>query len=94
MERDARAESSIGPLVTARGVTKRFGDRVAVDGINFSIQRGEIFGLLGPNGAGKSTTVNMLSTYLPPDSGEISIDGNPPPVVWRSNGWWASCPKS
>jgi len=75
MERDARAQSSIGPLVTARGVTKRFGDRVAVDGINFSIQRGEIFGLLGPNGAGKSTTVNMLSTYLPPDSGEISIDG-------------------
>jgi ABC-2 type transport system ATP-binding protein len=43
--------------------------------VSFEIQRGEIFGLLGPNGAGKSTTVNMLSTYLTPDSGQVFIEG-------------------
>jgi len=75
METEARADPSTETLVMVRGVTKRFGDRTAVDGISFDIRREEIFGLLGPNGAGKSTTVNMLSTYLPPDSGEILIDG-------------------
>jgi len=63
-------------LVTARGLTKRFGERTAVDGVSFNIGRGKIFGLLGPNGAGKSTTVNMLSTYLPPDGGEVTIAGH------------------
>jgi ABC-2 type transport system ATP-binding protein len=71
----ASSEQSVNPLVAVYHLTKRFGDRTAVDGISFEIARGEIFGLLGPNGAGKSTTVNMLSTYLPPDGGEISIDG-------------------
>ena len=64
-------------LVVVRNLTKRFGDRTAVDGISFQINRSEVFGLLGPNGAGKSTTVNMLSTYLPPDSGVITIGGRP-----------------
>jgi ABC-2 type transport system ATP-binding protein len=64
-------------IVVARGLTKRFGDRIAVDDVSFTIRRGEIFGLLGPNGAGKSTTVNMLSTYLAPDSGQIIVDGMP-----------------
>ena len=68
-------EMSSTPLVAVQSLTKRFGDRTAVGGISFEIERGEIFGLLGPNGAGKSTTVNMLSTYLPPDSGEIWIRG-------------------
>ncbi len=63
-------------LVTVRGLTKRFGKRTAVDGVSFAIGRGEIFGLLGPNGAGKSTTVNILSTYLPPDGGEVTIAGH------------------
>lgn len=62
-------------LVTVRRLTKRFGDRTAVDNISFEIRSGEIFGLLGPNGAGKSTTVNILSTYLPPDSGDVMIAG-------------------
>jgi ABC-2 type transport system ATP-binding protein len=64
-------------LVAVQRVTRRFGDRVAVDGISFDISRGEIFGLLGPNGAGKSTTVNLLSTYLAADEGQILIDGRP-----------------
>src|SRR5947209_17449169 len=68
--------AGVEALVTVRGLTKRFDDRTAVDGISFEIGRGEIFGLLGPNGAGKSTTVNMLSTYLPPDGGEIVIGGH------------------
>ncbi len=63
-------------LVTVRRLTRRFGERTAVDGVSFTIGRGEIFGLLGPNGAGKSTTVNMLSTYLPPDGGEVTIAGH------------------
>jgi ABC-2 type transport system ATP-binding protein len=63
-------------LVTVRRLTKRFGERTAVDGISLEIRRGEVFGLLGPNGAGKSTTVNVLSTYLPPDGGEVTIAGH------------------
>jgi ABC-2 type transport system ATP-binding protein len=66
-----------GSLVSVQHVTKRFGERVAVDDVSFRIRQGEIFGLLGPNGAGKSTTVNMLSTYLAPDAGEIIIAGLP-----------------
>ncbi len=63
-------------LVSVRGLTKRFGERIAVDGVSFAIARGEVFGLLGPNGAGKSTMVNMLSTYFPPDGGEAAIAGH------------------
>ncbi len=63
-------------LVSVRRLTKRFGDRTAVDGISFDIRRGEIFGLLGPNGAGKSTVVNMLSTYTRPDGGEVLVAGH------------------
>ncbi len=49
--------------------------RVAVDGLSFSVNRGEIFGLLGPNGAGKTTTLRMLATLIKPDSGDAFIDG-------------------
>lgn len=49
--------------------------RVAVDGLSFSVNRGEIFGLLGPNGAGKTTTLRMLATLIKPDSGDAYIDG-------------------
>jgi ABC-2 type transport system ATP-binding protein len=63
--------------VAVRRVARRFGERIAVNDVSFEILRGEIFGLLGPNGAGKSTTVNLLSTYLPADAGEISIEGRP-----------------
>jgi ABC-2 type transport system ATP-binding protein len=72
---EARHEGVADALVAVRRLTKRFGDRTAVDGISLDIARGEVFGLLGPNGAGKSTTVNLLSTYLPPDGGEVTIAG-------------------
>ncbi|TFG28127.1 ATP-binding cassette domain-containing protein [Candidatus Thorarchaeota archaeon] len=59
----------------AQNITKQYGDLQAVDGISFSVQRGEIFGLLGPNGAGKTTTVRMLTGVISPSSGMISVLG-------------------
>ncbi len=65
-------------LVRARGLTKRFGDFTAVDGIDFSIPQGEAFGFLGPNGAGKSSTMRMIGCVSPPTSGELTILGLDP----------------
>jgi ABC-2 type transport system ATP-binding protein len=59
----------------AQDLHKSFNEHKAVDGISFSIDRGEIFGLLGPNGAGKTTTIRMLSTVLEPDSGDVIVGG-------------------
>ncbi len=56
-------------------LVKRFGDKVAVDDISFTVEKGEIVGFLGPNGAGKSTTMNMLTGYLSSTSGRAYIDG-------------------
>jgi lipooligosaccharide transport system ATP-binding protein len=65
-------------LIRARGLTKRFGDFVAVDGVDFDLRRGEAFGFLGPNGAGKSSTMRMLGCVSPPSGGELSILGLDP----------------
>ncbi|MDR1713649.1 MAG: ABC transporter ATP-binding protein [Coriobacteriales bacterium] len=62
--------------VTVSGLTKRFGDLVAVDNLEFTVRTGEIFGFLGPNGAGKSTTLNIISTLLDYDKGDIRIAGH------------------
>jgi len=56
-------------------IVKRFGDFVAVNGVTFSVEQGEIFGLLGPNGAGKSTLIRMLTTLLPPSAGSARVNG-------------------
>lgn len=56
-------------------LTKVFSQQKAVDQISFSVNRGEILGFLGPNGAGKSTTMKMITTFLPPTSGQILVDG-------------------
>ncbi len=61
--------------VVARGLTKRFGDLVAVDGINLEIRRGEVFGFLGPNGAGKTTTIRMLCGIMDATAGEARVLG-------------------
>lgn len=63
------------PIVTADGLTKRFAEINAVDGLSFMVSRGEIFGLVGPDGAGKTTTMRMLAGVLPPDAGSIVVDG-------------------
>ncbi len=62
-------------LLEASGLTKYYGDLRAVSDVTFSLERGEIVGLLGPNGAGKSTTMRMLTSFLPPSSGTITIAG-------------------
>jgi ABC-2 type transport system ATP-binding protein len=61
--------------IDVRHVVKRFGDLVAVDGVEFSVAEGEVFGLLGPNGAGKSTLIRVLTTLTPPTSGTALING-------------------
>jgi len=62
-------------IVAADGLTKRFADVAAVDGLSFTVKRGEIFGLVGPDGAGKTTTMRMLAGVMQPDGGSIVIDG-------------------
>jgi len=59
----------------AVGLTRRYGDRVAVDGLSFRVARGEVLGLLGPNGAGKTTTFAMLAGLLAADGGHLLVDG-------------------
>jgi ABC-2 type transport system ATP-binding protein len=61
--------------IAARGLSRAFGDVMAVDGLDLTIHRGEIYGLLGPNGAGKSTTVRMLCTLLAPTGGQATVAG-------------------
>src|SRR6059036_2452356 len=65
-------------LIRARGLNKTFGPLVAVDGIDFDVQRGEAFGFLGPNGAGKTSTMRMIGCVSPPSGGTLSILGLDP----------------
>jgi ABC-2 type transport system ATP-binding protein len=64
-----------GPVIQVRGLVKRYGDLVAVDGIDFDVGAGEVFGLLGPNGAGKTTTVEILEGLRSPDAGRTTVLG-------------------
>jgi lipooligosaccharide transport system ATP-binding protein len=61
------------PLITARGLTKRFGSFTAVDGIDFDVQPGEVFGFLGPNGAGKTSTMRMIAAVSPVTGGTLRV---------------------
>ncbi len=63
-------------IIYATGLTKRFGDRVAVDHIDLAVKKGEVFGFLGPNGAGKTTTVRLLSSLATIDEGTVLIGGH------------------
>ena len=69
------AASTGEPVIRVRGLMKRYGDVQAVDGIDFDVAKGEVFGLLGPNGAGKTTTVEILEGLREPDGGEVSVLG-------------------
>ena len=64
-----------GPAISVRGLTKRFGDFTAVDGIDFDVPRGTIFGFLGPNGSGKTTTIRMLTGTSGPNAGQALVLG-------------------
>ena len=63
------------PVIEACGLTRRYGERLAVDRVDFTVPYGEVFGFLGPNGAGKSTTVRMLTGYVPPSAGTARLAG-------------------
>ncbi len=73
----AAATSGAGPALAVDRLSKRFGDRVAVDDVSFDVDRGEVFGFLGPNGAGKTTTVRTLGTLLAPTEGSATVAGVP-----------------
>ena len=62
--------------IIVEGLTKRYGDKLALDDVSFKVERGEVFGYLGPNGAGKSTTINILSGLIEPTGGTAVIDGH------------------
>ncbi|MDB4657895.1 ABC transporter ATP-binding protein, partial [Verrucomicrobiales bacterium] len=62
-------------MIEVENLRKQFGTKVAVDGISFTVKKGEVLGFLGPNGAGKSTTMRMVTGYLPPTAGVITVGG-------------------
>jgi ABC-2 type transport system ATP-binding protein len=63
------------PVLTASHLSRRFGDRLAIDDVSFTLEPGEIFALLGPNGAGKTTTLRILAGLISPTTGSVAIDG-------------------
>jgi len=65
----------LAPTISTQGLTRRFGELIAVDGIDLRVAPGQFFGFLGPNGAGKSTTIKMLTGLLAPSAGRIEILG-------------------
>src|ERR1700741_1982363 len=62
-------------MIKVQNLAKTFGTKRAVDGISFSVERGEVLGFLGPNGAGKSTTMRMVTGFIPPSDGSVSVGG-------------------
>src|SRR5579862_7430507 len=65
----------LAPTISTQALSRRFGDLVAVEGVNLRVAPGQFFGFLGPNGAGKSTTIKMLTGLLAPSAGSIQILG-------------------
>ena len=70
-----------GPVISVENLTRRFGDFVAVDHINFEVEEGEVVGYLGPNGSGKTTTIHMLLGLITPTAGSIE-QGTTPNRPW------------
>ena len=66
---------STSPAVAVRGLRKAFGRQTVLDGLDLTVERGEVFALLGPNGAGKTTTINVLTTLVRPDDGTATVGG-------------------
>ncbi|MDD5350789.1 MAG: ATP-binding cassette domain-containing protein [Chthoniobacteraceae bacterium] len=62
-------------MIKVRNLKKHFGPKAAVNGVSFSVEKGEVLGFLGPNGAGKSTTMRMITGFIPPTDGDISVGG-------------------
>src|SRR5678816_1160440 len=62
-------------MIEVKGLVKTYGTKRAVDGVTFTVKRGDILGFLGPNGAGKSTTMKMITGFLRPNAGSATVDG-------------------
>ncbi|KAK51953.1 nodulation ATP-binding protein I [Bordetella bronchiseptica CA90 BB1334] len=75
--------ASCAPVLQVHGLTKRYGERVIVDGLSFALRRGECYGLLGPNGAGKTTTLRALLGLTPFDDGAVEVLGHAVPAQAR-----------
>ena len=75
MQQGVAGQSASQPVLQVNGLTRRFGENIAVNEVSFDVMRGEIHGLIGHNGAGKSTVINMLTGQLQADSGTIILDG-------------------
>ena len=73
MQKDIKTKA--GVMIEAKGLTKRYGTKLAVDDLSFTVQPGQVTGFLGPNGAGKSTTMRMILGLDQPAAGEVRIDG-------------------
>jgi ABC-2 type transport system ATP-binding protein len=67
-------------MIRIENLVKSFGPKRAVDGISFNVERGEVLGFLGPNGAGKSTTMRMITGFIPPTEGSVSVGAS----TWSS----------
>ena len=63
-------------MIKVENLVKAFGAKLAVNDVSFTVERGEVLGFLGPNGAGKSTTMRMLTGFIPPTSGRITVGGH------------------
>jgi ABC-2 type transport system ATP-binding protein len=74
--RNREAGTGRGSAITATGLRKSFGEEIVIDGIDLQVAEGTVFALLGPNGAGKTTVVNILSTLIAADSGEMRVGGH------------------
>ena len=72
--RNSRKEQRI--LIEVKNLVKKYGSHTAVDGLTFTVEKGQIYGFLGPNGTGKSTTMNILTGYLAATDGSVTIDGH------------------
>ena len=72
----------MNPILECKGLTKRYGNKTALDQVSFSLMPGKIIGLLGPNGSGKTTLIKLLNGLLVPTEGHIFID-RPCPRLWK-----------
>ena len=72
----AKTAKEEAALIEVRNLVKRYGDHLAVDHVSFTIEEGRIYGFLGPNGSCKSTTMNIMTGYIGPTSGDVIINGH------------------